>query len=448
MQGVEKRRHTLNLNPYLYGGEMMKVNWKPYDHIVIAVSTGIDSMVLLHRLLHQYQTTYKQLTVLHVHHGLRHASDKEEDFIKKYCEQHGVSIYVHRLHLQSVVEQGRSIQNDARIARYLWFEEMMHQLDADVLMTAHHFDDLVETVFYRIFTGKVYRSALGMQACEQRQGYRLVRPLLEDTKDDIALYQSTHHVPYFEDDSNQDTKYVRNAIRQDILPRIDAHDHFKSTHLKKLYDMHLASIQLFEKMADDYISIHVKETPQHCEMSLTSFNKCPEHVRMMVLDKLIQKWETVVPISDTQYQHWFKQITQPVAQIELYATNTWQINKVYDKLSITTVRQKAPSTTQIKTPGVHHFGEYCITVKSLQQLQGPLQIRLRQNGDRVALQPYGHKKVSRLMIDAKVPQQMREHMPVVEDASGCILAVGTLYRHNNVKQIITIAYLGDENDEK
>ncbi|NJH98924.1 tRNA lysidine(34) synthetase TilS [Staphylococcus hyicus] len=426
----------------------MKVNWKPYDHIVIAVSTGIDSMVLLHRLLHQYQTTYKQLTVLHVHHGLRHASDKEEGFIKKYCEQHGVSIYVHRLHLQSVVEQGRSIQNDARIARYLWFEEMMHQLDADVLMTAHHFDDLVETVFYRIFTGKVYRSALGMQACEQRQGYRLVRPLLEDTKDDIALYQSTHHVPYFEDDSNQDTKYVRNAIRQDILPRIDAHDHFKSTHLKKLYDMHLASIQLIEQMADDYISIHVKETPQHCEMSLTSFNKCPEHVRMMVLDKLIQKWEAVVPISDTQYQQWFKQITQPVAQIELYATNTWQINKVYDKLSITTVRQKAPSMTQIKTPGVHHFGEYCITVKSLQQLQGPLQIRLRQNGDRVALQPYGHKKVSRLMIDAKVPQQMREHMPVVEDTSGCILAVGTLYRHNNVKQIITIAYLGDENDEK
>lgn len=95
MQGVEKRRHTLNLNPYLCGGGMMKVNWKPYDHIVIAVSTGIDSMVLLHRLLHQYQTTYKQLTVLHVHHGLRHASDKEEGFIKKYCEQHGVSIYVH-----------------------------------------------------------------------------------------------------------------------------------------------------------------------------------------------------------------------------------------------------------------------------------------------------------------------------------------------------------------
>lgn len=130
---------------------MMKVTWKADDHIVIAVSTGIDSMVLLHRLLHQYQTTYKQLSVLHVHHGLRRGSDEEAEFVTRYCEQYGIPIYVKRLHLQPIVEAGRSIQSDARAARYRWFEDMMHQLKGDVLMTAHHFDDLLETVFYRIF---------------------------------------------------------------------------------------------------------------------------------------------------------------------------------------------------------------------------------------------------------------------------------------------------------
>ncbi|QDW99540.1 tRNA lysidine(34) synthetase TilS [Staphylococcus agnetis] len=427
---------------------MMKVTWKEDDHIVVAVSTGIDSMVLLHRLLHQYQTTYKQLSVLHVHHGLRRGSDEEAEFVTQYCEQYGIPIYVKRLHLQPIVEAGRSIQSDARVARYRWFEDMMHQLKGDVLMTAHHFDDLIETVFYRIFTGKVYRSALGMQACEQRHGYRLMRPMLEETKSDIATYQHDHNVPYFEDESNQDTKYVRNMIRHDMLPIIDAHEQFKITHLKKLYDMHLESIRVFEQMADDYIAVQVKQTDHQYEMSIQSFNKCPEHVRMIILDKLIQKWENIVPVSDVQYHQWFVQLTQPIAQIELHASNTWRINKVYDKLTLSTVEQAPLQAMYLKTPGYYQFGDYEIRVASLDALRGPLLIRTRQDGDRVQLHSHGHKKVSRLMIDAKVPQHTRDRIPVIVDATGDIVAVGTLYQHIKVNQIITIAYLGDENNEK
>ena len=143
---------------------MLKVNtslWNNTEHIVIAVSTGVDSMSLFHNLLSQSSRTYKQLTCLHVNHGLREASHKEEAFIEAFCKQYEITCYVKHLNLTDVVAQGKSIQADARQLRYEWFDEMMKRLDADVLLTAHHLDDQLETIFYRLFTGRSTRSTLG-----------------------------------------------------------------------------------------------------------------------------------------------------------------------------------------------------------------------------------------------------------------------------------------------
>lgn len=128
----------------------MEVNtslWDEKDHIVIAVSTGIDSMCLLHRLLHELSHTYARISCLHINHGLREASQQEEVFIRDFCAQHNVPCYVKRLDLSGLVQQGKSIQADARQQRYAWFDEMMQQLEADALLTAHHLNDQLETIF-------------------------------------------------------------------------------------------------------------------------------------------------------------------------------------------------------------------------------------------------------------------------------------------------------------
>lgn len=428
---------------------MMNITWNPDDHLVVAVSTGIDSMVLLYRLLHHYPSTYRQLTVLHVHHGVRQSSDEEAQFLKRYCEAHQVAVHVHLLDLSTTLQAQRSIQNEARQARYAWFDSMMHQLQADVLLTAHHFDDQMETIFYRVFTGKVLRSTLGIEACEQRKGYRLVRPMLEETKSDIQTFQQAHQVPYFEDESNQDTKYVRNAIRNEILPLIESNAQFKTEHLNKLYEMHKASLAHFETITQTYIETQVTEHAKGYEMSIASFLKCPEHVRMIILDKLIQKWDAFARISDAQYQDWFAKMARHVAQLELYTTNTWRINIVYDKLTISAAIQKTqPTPIQIDAPGCYIFGDYQIELNALADVHLPIHIRPRETGDRVTLHQHGHKKISRLMIDAKVPQEERNRIPVIVDAKGEILAVGELYQFKTYKHLINIAYLGDEGNEK
>ncbi|MBV5192277.1 tRNA lysidine(34) synthetase TilS [Staphylococcus chromogenes] len=427
----------------------MDIQWNKEEHLVVAVSTGIDSMVLLYRLLHQYKSTYQKLTVLHVHHGLRRASDREAGFLKDYCQQHQIEVYVHRLDLSATIQAGRSIQNEARKERYQWFEDMIRKVGGDVLLTAHHFDDQLETIFHRIFTGRVFRSPLGMKKIEQRNGYRIVRPLLDEPKSDISAFQQAHDVPYFEDESNQDVKYTRNAIRNTLMPMIEEQPQLKTEHLNKLYEMHKAALAQFETMAEEYIQTHVKKTHEKYEMSLSSFNKCPEHVKMMILDKLIQKWDAFATMSDAQYQDWFAKMAQPISQLLLYATNTWRILIVYDKL-ILSAEEGSPllDVVQMNQEGRYKFGAYQIELSSKGEICFPLYIRTRQNGDRVELMPQGHKKVSRLMIDAKIPQEDRERIPLVVDANGQILAVGTLYQHANYNHLLNIVFLGDEEHEK
>ena len=106
----------------------MRVNtegWNKSNHIVLAVSTGVDSMVLLHQLITHLADSYTKLTCLHVNHNIRPAAAAEEQFIKGYCDKHQIPLHVQHLDLSAVIEKGNSIESAARAERYHWFDDMM-----------------------------------------------------------------------------------------------------------------------------------------------------------------------------------------------------------------------------------------------------------------------------------------------------------------------------------
>ncbi|EGQ2929664.1 TPA: tRNA lysidine(34) synthetase TilS [Staphylococcus pseudintermedius] len=429
----------------------MQQNWKATDHIVVAVSTGIDSMVLLHQLLHDETLTYRQLTCLHVHHGLREASEQEATFIQHYCEQHDIPFYMKRLDLSDVVAEGRSIQNDAREMRYQWFDTMMHQLDADGLLTAHHEDDQVETVFYRLFTGKSTRSSLGMSTIEARNGYRLYRPLLNTSKHVIRAYQQQHDVPYFEDTSNASNTYVRNDIRNRILPQIDENAQLKSQQLLKLKAWYDEAFMLMQHEVDNFIERFVTTNAHSFTVSRYAFNALTYHVKILTLDTLLHQFEDTVTISERAYADWLQKLAGPVAQTQLMHTNQWHADIVYDKLVIMAPMQKSLDTytIQVTEAGTYRFGCYDVQITDMTDLPGSkLCIRSRQTGDRIARHDGHHKKVSRLMIDAKVPAYLRAQIPIIETTHGDILAVGTLYIQQHYQGVIKIQFMGDDIHEK
>ncbi|EJD5665952.1 tRNA lysidine(34) synthetase TilS [Staphylococcus pseudintermedius] len=429
----------------------MQQNWKATDHIVVAVSTGIDSMVLLHQLLHDETLTYRQLTCLHVHHGLREASKQEATFIQHYCEQHDIPFYMKRLDLSDVVAEGRSIQNDAREMRYQWFDTMMHQLDADGLLTAHHEDDQVETIFYRLFTGKSTRSSLGMSTIEARNGYRLYRPLLNTSKHVIRAYQQQHDVPYFEDTSNASNTYVRNDIRNRILPQIDENAQLKSQQLLKLKAWYDEAFMLMQHEVDNFIERFVTTNAHSFTVSRYAFNALTYHVKILTLDTLLHQFEDTVTISERAYADWLQKLAGPVAQTQLMHTNQWHADIVYDKLVIMAPMQKSLDTytIQVTEAGTYRFGCYDVQITDMTDLPGSkLCIRSRQPGDRIARHDGHHKKVSRLMIDAKVPAYLRAQIPIIETTHGDILAVGTLYIQQHYQGVIKIQFMGDDIHEK
>ncbi|HDV6107549.1 TPA: tRNA lysidine(34) synthetase TilS [Staphylococcus pseudintermedius] len=429
----------------------MQQNWKATDHIVVAVSTGIDSMVLLHQLLYDETLTYRQLTCLHVHHGLREASKQEATFIQHYCEQHDIPFYMKRLDLSDVVAEGRSIQNDAREMRYQWFDTMMHQLDADGLLTAHHEDDQVETIFYRLFTGKSIRSSLGMSTIEARNGYRLYRPLLNTSKHVIRAYQQQHDVPYFEDTSNASNTYVRNDIRNRILPQIDENAQLKSQQLLKLKAWYDEAFMLMQHEVDNFIERFVTTNAHSFTVSRYAFNALTYHVKILTLDTLLHQFEDTVTISERAYADWLQKLAGPVAQTQLMHTNQWHADIVYDKLVIMAPMQKSLDTytIQVTEAGTYRFGCYDVQITDMTDLPGSkLCIRSRQPGDRIARHDGHHKKVSRLMIDAKVPAYLRAQIPIIETTHGDILAVGTLYIQQHYQGAIKIQFMGDDIHEK
>ncbi|EHT8060327.1 tRNA lysidine(34) synthetase TilS [Staphylococcus pseudintermedius] len=429
----------------------MQQNWKATDHIVVAVSTGIDSMVLLHQLLYDETLTYRQLTCLHVHHGLREASEQEATFIQHYCEQHDIPFYMKRLDLSDVVAEGRSIQNDAREMRYQWFDTMMHQLDADGLLTAHHEDDQVETIFYRLFTGKSTRSSLGMSTIEARNGYRLYRPLLNTSKHVIRAYQQQHDVPYFEDTSNASNTYVRNDIRNRILPQIDENAQLKSQQLLKLKAWYDEAFMLMQHEVDNFIERFVTTNAHSFTVSRYAFNALTYHVKILTLDTLLHQFEDTVTISERAYADWLQKLAGPVAQTQLMHTNQWHADIVYDKLVIMAPMQKNLDTytIQVTEAGTYRFGCYEVQITDMTDLPGSkLCIRSRQPGDRIARHDGHHKKVSRLMIDAKVPAYLRAQIPIIETTHGDILAVGTLYIQQHYQGVIKIQFMGDDIHEK
>ncbi|EGQ4064550.1 tRNA lysidine(34) synthetase TilS [Staphylococcus pseudintermedius] len=429
----------------------MQQNWKATDHIVVAVSTGIDSMVLLHQLLYDETLTYRQLTCLHVHHGLREASEQEATFIQHYCEQHDIPFYMKRLDLSDVVAEGRSIQNDAREMRYQWFDTMMHQLDADGLLTAHHEDDQVETIFYRLFTGKSTRSSLGMSTIEARNGYRLYRPLLNTSKHVIRAYQQQHDVSYFEDTSNASNTYVRNDIRNRILPQIDENAQLKSQQLLKLKAWYDEAFMLMQHEVDNFIERFVTTNAHSFTVSRYAFNALTYHVKILTLDTLLHQFEDTVTISERAYADWLQKLAGPVAQTQLMHTNQWHADIVYDKLVIMAPMQKSLDTytIQVTEAGTYRFGCYDVQITDMTDLPGSkLCIRSRQPGDRIARHDGHHKKVSRLMIDAKVPAYLRAQIPIIETTHGDILAVGTLYIQQHYQGVIKIQFMGDDIHEK
>jgi tRNA(Ile)-lysidine synthase len=185
-------------------------------HFLVAVSGGVDSMVLCDLLL---KTNYK-FSVAHCNFKLRgDDSDNDEKFVQDFCDRNKLNFYSRSFDTLGYSEKNKiSIQMAARELRYSFFQELMSDYSFTYLFTAHHLSDNAETFLINLVRGSGISGLKGIS--EKRD--KLIRPLLPFTKEEVLTYAKENSIAYRTDQSNFEDHYVRNDIRLSIIPRLKA----------------------------------------------------------------------------------------------------------------------------------------------------------------------------------------------------------------------------------
>jgi tRNA(Ile)-lysidine synthase len=179
-------------------------------HLLIALSGGLDSCVLLHLLAAWRDTAAIRLSAMHVHHGLSPHADQWAEHCQRLCAGYDIPLQVVRVQVPH--DSGKGLEAAARQLRY----EALRAAQADYVVLAHHQDDQAETVLLQLLRGSGTRGLAAMASHDARQ--RLLRPLLEISREQLAEYAAMHQLVWVEDESNHDTHYDRNFCRQQVLP--------------------------------------------------------------------------------------------------------------------------------------------------------------------------------------------------------------------------------------
>ena len=197
---------------------MLKI--KENDTVILGNSGGPDSMCLLDILLKLKKRYNLKIVCAHVNHNIRSESASEKVFLMNYCSEKDV------LFESMTIERygDDNFHNQARKIRYSFFNDLVKKYDANYLMTAHHGDDLTETILMRIVRGSTLKGYGGFEKITDFGSYKMVRPLIFVSKQDILKYDEDNNIPYVTDKSNFKGKYTRNRYRMNILPFLKSED--------------------------------------------------------------------------------------------------------------------------------------------------------------------------------------------------------------------------------
>lgn len=194
--------------------EVLLAHIKPGNHLTIALSGGIDSVVLLDILMVLSKQIPFSLSAVHVNHGISSNATRWSRFCCDLCHAYGISIHIAYLKIKK--ETGVSLEAIAREERYLVFS----RVPADFIVVAQHLDDQAETLLLQLFRGAGIRGLSAMPFVRKQSAIapQILRPLLEASRHSIEDYARQNELRWINDESNEDTAFNRNFLRHDILP--------------------------------------------------------------------------------------------------------------------------------------------------------------------------------------------------------------------------------------
>ena len=387
----------------------------PGDRVLCAVSGGADSMYLLCRLLDGASRGGYQVGAAHFHHGIRQASDGEEDFVRAWCERHQVPLHVGHGHVPAAAAQrGQGVEETARALRYAFLYDTARREGYTLIATGHHAGDQAETVLMHLIRGSGLQ---GLRGIQPRQGM-LIRPMLEVTREQVEDYLRRRHVPHVEDESNADPAYTRNRMRHQVLPLLFELNPQAVHHIAQAAAKLREDAQLLDTLAQAVPG--VTEGPEGVAVDISQLLAQP---RPLVMRRLAQVL-TGLHIHPSQVYldglYGLMAQAQSGARLDLPG---YVARKSWNRLDITPVREEKSRCPVPLRDGYTPWGEWrveCRTAicpqekgKGLWLVPGDYVLRPREVGDTLQLPKRPTKTVKKLMIEKKIPSHLRPRLPVV-----------------------------------
>ena len=413
------------------------------DKVIAGVSGGADSVCLLFMLMELSREMHLQITVIHVHHGLRgESADADAAYVQKLCRELHIScrvVYedVHRY----AHERGLTVEEAGRVVRRNAFEAALYELGADKIALAHHRDDNAETLLWNLCRGTGLK---GMGAIAPVRGI-WIRPLLCLSRKEIESYLEKREVSYCTDESNFENTYTRNKIRNQVIP-------FLESNINERASEHMAAVAEQMQLLSQYISDEVEKYRQICTKKTgngrlilvkETYEKVPETLKPYVVHEVLCEASGHRKDIEAVHIRLLHELLKKQTGRSIHLPYGITAYRCYEGIEFV-----SESEEQEIEEGKVHFRVFPCTDEIREAfpqipytkwfdydiIKNTVKIRHRQPGDYITIDASGRtQKLKQYFINEKIPREERERIWLAADGSHIMWIIG--YRQNQIYQI-------------
>ena len=394
------------------------------DTIIVGCSGGPDSMALVNMLLSIKDKYDLSIIIATVNYNVREESNEEASYVKKFCEDKGLVF-----EYLSIDEYGDdNFENEARNIRYNFYDRLVKEYNANYVMTAHHGDDLIETVLMKIVRGSNISGYAGFKKIVDMGDYKIVRPLIEYTKDELIEYNKENNIKYYVDKTNFDTTYTRNRYRKVVLPFLKSENNEVHSKFLKYSNTLL--------QANDFIIKERNKAIKRCIVDdlieIDKFKKEDEYIQKEILYYLLSKYyqDDLFLVNDLHINLLMDLINSTKSNTSINLPNEVLAIKNYNNIELKKIIDQINSyeielIDEVVLPNEHKIirldecddnsNNICRLDSS--EIKLPLIVRSRRLGDRITIKNSGSRKIKDIFIDKKIKMEDRNIWPIVVDSA-------------------------------
>lgn len=454
------------------------------SRVVVGISGGPDSVCLLDFLYELKKERNLSIYAVHVHHGLREkTADQDERFTRELCKRYNIPYYCFYENVKErAIREKRSVEEAGRLCRYERMEQVRKETKSGYIAVAHHANDQAETVLFHLIRGSGVEGLKGMLPKREH----IIRPFLNVTKQEILEQLQIRKLPYQIDETNAETTYTRNKIRNQWIPMMEQ--------VNQEAVAHICETAKVMAMANDYIQKEREKAYNNCLMTEQrekdgtiqeiqfAIKRLKEQHPFLRLEVFKEMLSYLIGSGSIEKVH-IEQINRLIegeTGKKLSLPKSYIAKKQYDTLIIEKKREEkngtiqgyvyeleVPSSVYIEEIGIQITLSFVDSHKILKKwedfdqrisketykkmfdydkIRGRLQLRTRKAQDKLSIDESGkHKSLRRFFIDEKIPREQRERFPILADEEGILWLlgrrIGAKYKVDmTTKQILLVEY--------